>query len=275
MPSAESRRGRRIVGALERGVELIEALRGVCRRHGVRAGELRATGALESAEVAAYDQIGRRWREARTLAGGLELVQMAGTIAEDGGQLSIVARAAMMRERDSGVEMVGGVVTRATVFAVEFVIDAFDDVVVRSGVDAMTGLRVWKQIEAEAETSADPGRRPREARPESKEPAPAPAPVPVPAPAPAPVPVPAPAPAPVPVAASRPAPGVDHVSVHPGDVLVHPRFGRVTILRVEGEQEFAHIQLRNNRVVRLSLEVMTLRALGAEGGQRVFEASLD
>jgi hypothetical protein len=70
-------------------------------------------------------------------------------------------------------------------------------------------------------------------------------------------------------------PHTDVSEVHPGDVLVHPKFGRCTVTRIEGDQEFVHVQLRNSRIVRLSLDIMTLQPQGTDDGQRIFAASFD
>ena len=60
----------------------------------------------------------------------------------------------------------------------------------------------------------------------------------------------------------------------PGDVIDHPKFGRCVVERVEGEQEFAHVRLRNARLVRLSLEVLRLRRVSSEDGHSVYQASV-
>jgi predicted DNA-binding protein with PD1-like motif len=209
------------------------------------------TGSLESAEVASYDQAARAWRPARTLTGGFELLSMTGTISEQSGELAVVARAALMRDRDTGVEVVGGHVRRATVFAVELVIDAFDDLVLRRAPDDATGLTTWREV-LSADGGIGHGAPPEPAMVEP--------------------------PAPVVVQSAAPAPvrePIVDIVINPGDLLVHPKFGRVTVMRIEGDHEYVHVQLRNQRVVRLSLDVLSLRALGTEGGQRIFNASVE
>ncbi len=251
MLSAESRRGRRIVGSLGRGEDLFDSLREVCRRFEVRSGELRITGALESADLTSYDQAARRWKPTRSLNGGFELLQLNGTISEESGALVFSARAALMRDRDTGIEVVGGHLARATVFAIEFVIDSFDDLLLRRQPDPDTGLSRWCEVltapQAEVVRAPQPASSPAPQREPDPEPEPEPEPAPVLTP---------------------------DVVVHAGDVLTHPKFGRTTIMRIEGEQEFAHVRLRNGRVVRLSLDVMTLHPRGTEDGQRVFEARM-
>lgn len=63
------------------------------------------------------------------------------------------------------------------------------------------------------------------------------------------------------------------VELRIGDVIEHPKFGRCSVERLEGDGEFAHVRLRNARLVRLSLEVLKL-TLTVGGPPRVFRASV-
>lgn len=299
MLSTESRRGRRIVARLDRGSDLFESIRALCHKHRVRSGELRGIGALEQAELAAFDQAQRRYKPARTLAGGgLELLHLAGNLSEEDGALSIQCQATLMRDRDAGVEVVGGHLRRAVVYSVELVIESFDDVVLRRQADAATGLSRWQEALAEQETAvaapvaAAPAVLPPPAPIASTPVAPPPpvaspilAPVP-PAPIAPPAPVPAPTATPTPTWAAvaavsearGPAGPADHedeeIHLNAGDVILHPRFQRCVVHRVEGNGEFVQVALRNGRVVRLSLEVLRLTPKGIENGQRIFAATV-
>jgi predicted DNA-binding protein with PD1-like motif len=320
MVSAESVRGRRIVGSLDRGADLFGELRSVCRRYGIRCGELRATGSLERAELTSFDQTRRRWKPGRALEGGLELLALSGNISEHEGSAALQARVTLMRELDSGVEVLGGYLIAAQVFSLEFVIECFDDVLLRRAADAATGLVPWREAitaqaaAAVAATTGGSGGDARDIAPAAR------AVVTPPTPATA-----APsarrpsAPPPMttadtthagaalaPPASSTAGPAVaagtaswsavvaasaarsavaaedaddephePTIQVACGDVIVHPRFGRCVVVRVEGEQEYIHVRLRNDRVVRLSLDVLSLRAHGNENGQRIFRAEID
>src|SRR6187401_3338949 len=147
MLSTESRRGRRIVARLDRGTDLFDSIRALCQKHRIRCGELRGIGSLEQAELAAFDQAQRRWKTARTLAGGgLELFHLAGNVSEQEGAISIQCQATLMRDRDAGVEVLGGHLRRAVVYSVELVIETFDDLVLRRQTDAATGLARWQEV---------------------------------------------------------------------------------------------------------------------------------
>jgi predicted DNA-binding protein with PD1-like motif len=278
MVSSESRRGRRVVARLGRGADLYGEIRALCQKHEVRSGELRGAGTLEQAELDAFDQAARAWRPARLVKGGLELLHLQGTISEERGKAAIDARVTLMRDRDAGVEVLGGHVHRAVVHSVELVIDCFDDLLLRRGDDAGTGLSCWSEAIPVADpvpmlVPEQPAEPPAPARPTA--PAPTWAEVAA-ASAPAGSASPPAGLAPRAAATIRAPAGDDEpeVTVNAGDVLIHPRFGRCLVHRVEGNGEYVQVQLRNGRVVRLSLEVLRLHAQGVENGQRIFTATV-
>src|SRR5262249_12650532 len=154
-----------------------------------------------------------------------------------------------MRERDNGVEILGGHLVSARVYSAEYVVETFDDLILRRTQDAPSGLLLWTDA------------------------------IPLPD-APAPVSVPAPAPVPdgpvswaeVARVAPEPADEPEHEdSLSEGDILLHPTFGRCEVERIEGSSEFAHVRLRNGRLVRLSLDVVKVSPSGREGPKRVFK----
>jgi len=271
----ESRSGRRIVGRLDRGASLLDALLDVCRQRGVRTGEVRAVGSLEIVEVAEYDQARKAWKPGRSFTGGVEILSLTGNVSERNGQLVLHAHAALMRERDNGVEVLGGHVVGARVFALEFVIDAFDDVLLRRGHDPATGLPLWTEaIDQGAERRSAPGSAEPSGAPRADAPAAATATTPAPTPA------------------SEPTTWADVArvseaetelepepesadSLEAGDIIMHPTFGRCEVQRIEGGGEFAQVRLRNGRLVRLALDVLQVVRAGTEGGHRVFRARVN
>jgi predicted DNA-binding protein with PD1-like motif len=274
MLSTESRRGRRIVARLDRGTDLFDGIRSLCQKYRVRCGELRGIGSLEQAELAAFDQTLRRWKPARTVAGGgLELLHLAGNVSEEDGAISIQCQATLMRDRDTGVEMLGGHLRRAVVYSVELVVESFDDLVLRRQADAATGLSRWQEA-LNDEPAASPAITTPVAAPTgiaSTILSPT-------APPPKPTPTSTPAPTWSAVAAvseaRREEPNDEEVILNAGDVILHPRFQRCVVHRIEGHGEFVQVMLKNGRVVRLSMEVMRLTPQGIENGQRIFAATI-
>ncbi len=258
---AESRRGRRLVGRLDKGADVMESLAEICRSHDVRAAEVRAIGKLNQVVMSEYEQNARQFRASRRFDSSFEMISFNGNISERDGKLFVHAHVALSRELDNGIEMIGGHLVSARAFSFEFVIEAFDDLILRrQNSEAQTGLPLWKEAIA------------------MDAPAPAAAHVPFDAPArttwddvvSAST---APPPEPPPVV-EEPLPDGDgeEVRVAPGDLIDHPKFGRCVVERVEGDYEFVSARLRNQRLIRLSLDVLRLLPAGEEAGKRLFRA---
>jgi predicted DNA-binding protein with PD1-like motif len=264
---AESTRTRRLVGRLDRGADLVTQLAEACRIHRVRAGELRATGALEEAIVGEFDQQARSLRPPRRFAAAFEIVSLSGTIGERDGQPALQAWVSLSREGDNGIELIGGRLVAGRVFACEFVIDVFDDVASPRLLDAATGLSLWRPSALSVEPSEPAAAESATPQPSFEAPArttwsdvvaaserraepvrPIETPVSVP---------------------DEPPPAVE-VQVKAGDLLDHPKFGRLQVERVEGDFEFVSARLRNQRLIRLSLDVLTLVPAGQADGRNLF-----
>jgi predicted DNA-binding protein with PD1-like motif len=269
---AESRKGRRFIGRLDRGVDLFDALKALCREHHIRTAEVRALGSFEAVEVAEYDQERRVWKPGRKF-GAVEVASLIGNVSERDGNLALHIHVTVMRDRDNGVEILGGHLNAARVYTMELVVETFDDVILRRGLDATTGRTAWCEaitvpgpVATGARAPADPVMElvplaaPFEA---SSKKAPAPS---------------STGPSWADVAAASP-PAEDTIepddSLAPGDVIIHPTFGRCLVQRIEGSGEFAHVRLRNDRLVRLSLDVLKLAVEGQEDNHRIFRARID
>jgi hypothetical protein len=147
------------------------------------------------------------------------------------------------------------------VFAVEFVMDVFDDLILRRTVDAQTGLSLYREaIVIGQEPAAEPEVKPH-----------------VPFDAPAKTAwsdVMAASTSPPPPVEEEPPPELpqEEVRVVAGDLIEHPKFGRCVVERIEGDYEFVSARLRNQRLIRLSLDVLTLVPAGEDQGKRLFRA---
>jgi predicted DNA-binding protein with PD1-like motif len=233
----ESRSLRRVIGSLRRGEDLVPGLLAACAAHKVRAGVIQAQGALERVELATLDLGTGRFRAGRALE-GVELVSMRGHLAVADDELDLSAKVLVARDR----ETIAGHLVAARVFAVEYVIEAWDDLVLTRphGV----GFRAWGDSPAAPAAPSPPAKVSW-----------------------------------ADVAAASPAADPDNDdqddSLSPGDILQHPTFGRAEVMRIEGAYEFAHVRLKNGRLVRLSLDVLKVQAAGNEGGRRVWKARVD
>jgi hypothetical protein len=265
---AESTRTRRLVGRLDRGADLLAQLADVCKSHRVHAGELRAVGELEEAIIGEWDQKSRVLKPPRRFEAPFEIVTLTGTVAQRDGAPSVHAWVTLSRQRDNGVELIGGRLVAGRVFACEFVIDSFEDLPLQRALEPATGLMLWETHSAAAMAPApeakkqvmfDPPARTTwsevaaaSARRESEPPAVI-------------------AIADDPTGVSQ-APPIVEVHIQAGDYIDHPQFGRVLVERVDGNQEFVSARLRNQRLIRLSLEVLTLIPAGQENGRNLFRA---
>lgn len=199
------------------------------------AGELRATGAVEDVTVGQ-----------RRLPDAWDILSLAGTITRADDTPSLQAWVSLCRERMAGAELAGGRLVAARVVRCDFVIDAFDDLPVEKP-------KPSPAFEAPARTSWSDVVAASAASDRKHEPAPV-----------------RPAPA---AADDDDAPGSgDPVTVRPGDFIDHPKFGRCAVERVDGDQEFVTARLRNQRLIRLSLEVLTLVPAGQADGKNLFRA---
>ena len=282
---AESHRVRHLIGRLDRGADLIPALVDLCSARGVRCAEVRAMGTVEEVDLREFDQRTRAYRPARRFTTPFNLIHFSGNLAEKDGHGHLEAQVAISRERDNGIELIGGSLLRARVYAVDFVITAFDDVMLRRSTDQGTGLPLFSQVFEEDRA------RPAVAREAAINEVPTVAvqegsegekPIAFEAPARGRIAGPAvevlpPEPTWAEVAAVSSVTAAAELPVEEplraGDVVEHSKFGRCEVERVEGDAEFAQVRLRNGRLVRLSLDVLTIERDGMEGSRRRFRAA--
>lgn len=258
----ESLRGRRLVGRLERGADLASSLLDLAAQRSVRSAEVRATGLLEELELRWFDQRARAWRP-RRLFEPVQLVQLSGTIGERDGRPILDAQVVVSTapgERDGAVQLHAGQLVRARVYSVELVLDSFDDLLLRRGPERALGLDVLRQVApAEGAPPLAPA-APLDPEPDTAEANPSPT------------------WAQVAAASPEPPEPVEDLTEDPvaaGDVIEHPRFGRCVVERIEGDSDFAQVRMRNARLIRLSLDVLTLVRDGVdEGGARRFRAEV-
>ena len=174
----------------------------------------------------------------RRLAGTSEIVSFAATVA--GG---LQATATLLHAGS----LVGGRLVAARVVACDVVVDAWDDLPVAEPKPAPSfeapARTTWSDVVAASAASdrkhqpAPPPVRPALNVPDDEPPGSAEAP-----------------------------------SVRPGDFIDHPKFGRCAVERVDGDMEFVTARLRNQRLIRLSLDVLTLVPAGQADGKNLFRA---
>jgi predicted DNA-binding protein with PD1-like motif len=140
----ESRHGRRFVVRIDRGEDVVASLKKLARSERVRAAWVRGTGLCEWAEVTDWDPSREALRAPRHLAGPLALLACEGNVSIRLGEPYVELRAAMSREGDTGLVVLGGQLVLAASLNVEVVIDVFEDVRLDRDEERETGLSVWK-----------------------------------------------------------------------------------------------------------------------------------
>lgn len=264
----ESQQSRRILGQLNRGEDLPQGLLSVCQVRGVRCALVAAYGVVDELQLACYDAEGRGMAKPKKLRGAVQLLQAKGILAELDGHLHLELSLVASRQRDNGIEVLGGICSAARVVACEFVIEALDDLIVRRAMDRTTGLPSWQEAFSAAGGAASEaaGRGPGSEPAAEREPSSpgklswADA-------------VMASVRAPEPKEEEEEDAGEPYRPVRVGDFLDHQKFGRCEVQRVDSDQEYVTVRLRNSRLVRLNLEVLRLRYTGDEEGRQVFVAA--
>jgi len=173
----------------------------------------------------------------RQLAGPAEIVSFA-AVVQGGLRASVTLLHAGA--------LVGGRLGAARVVACDFVVEAWDDLPVEKPKAAPTfevpARTTWSDVVA-ASAASDRKHEPH-VRPAVD----------------------------VPADEEAPPTSGEPVTVRPGDLIDHPKFGRCAVERVDGDMEFVTARLRNQRLIRLSLEVLTLIPAGQADGKNLFRA---
>jgi predicted DNA-binding protein with PD1-like motif len=253
---------RRILGRLDRGDDLMRGTLAVCQAQQVRCARVQASGVLEEVALAQYDAAGRQMAPARHFRGALTLLWASGVIGELSGQLDLQLNVIVSRQRDNGIELLGGTCTAARVLTCELEIQVMEDVLVRRGIERGLGLPVISEtFSAGLETAPSGADAPAPAAPTDAPGTPDEPPAAAPDPAPV---------LPPPEEPGEPEDLEPYRPIKSGDMIEHRQFGLCEVQRVSGDEEFVTVRLRNNRLVRLSLDVLDLRYKGDQDGHQVF-----
>jgi predicted DNA-binding protein with PD1-like motif len=142
----ETKLTRVLVGRLERGEELHEALLEMARIERVDAAFVRGQGALDLAELDAYDPEARGYFAPVRLEGALELASLSGFVSLRRGAPDVRLHAVVAWPRaDPGPPAAtAGLLVRGRVVAVELALDVYDDGDLDRLDDPATGLALWR-----------------------------------------------------------------------------------------------------------------------------------
>lgn len=143
MLATEARQFRRILGRMERGEEVAEALLSLAHERNIRSAWVNALGAFEWVELVEYDQVQRVYKPPQLFNSPCEILSLTGNISLKEGVPFVHLHAAVSRETDNGIQVLGGHLLRGLVFACEFMVVCCDDLALQRRHDAATGLDLW------------------------------------------------------------------------------------------------------------------------------------
>ncbi len=302
MSHVESRQSRKLIGRIEKADQLPEAFLTLCAEVGADLAVFRAHGTISAVELAVFDVAAGDYVTSFKAEGRFELVNLQGNVSKMGPTPVANAHATIAYVENGQSRVVAGQLRSATSFAVEFVLDTFDDVIVERGMDSETGLPLWTTMMGD-ETEASPPTTPKA----TKAPAAPKKPPATPKPKAEAPPRKATRPAvPMPPeletdskleVADKPKPAsksewaaaaakaknivesveedIDEepVDLKPGDILLHPRLGDCRVVKVEDEAA-VYIRLpKTRRVSKLALHLVRLELVDERKGANVYKVT--
>ena len=134
------------MGTITDGVNVHEALAEVVVQHNIQTATFEMLGGLHEVELTAYDFVHQVRLEPIVLQRPLEIIAGHGTISLLEGQPHFHMHLAVsFRDEVApyGIAVVGGHAARATAFAIEFTLTAYDGDPVHRAVHPSTGLKLW------------------------------------------------------------------------------------------------------------------------------------
>ncbi len=147
MISGEARHTRCVMGRLEKGEEVVDALLGIARFEKVDAGFVRAQGSVEAIDLLRYDPAARRYVPL-AFAGGIdgawELVSLQGSVSLLRGAPDVKVWAVIAGAPARVPQVLAGLLGSARAIYVEFAIDVCDDGDLERRDDPITGLPLWR-----------------------------------------------------------------------------------------------------------------------------------
>ncbi|MCA9602330.1 MAG: DNA-binding protein, partial [Myxococcales bacterium] len=126
----ESQKIRRIVGRLERGEALQASLKRLAQEKGITASWLSALGAFEWVELMEYDQHAQKYKAPKRIE-ECEILHLTGNLSFRKGENFAHVHASVSKEVGDRIEVYGGHLVDAQVFACELMIECLDNVVLK------------------------------------------------------------------------------------------------------------------------------------------------
>jgi len=234
----ESKKGRRVVGRLEAGTDIVEGLLDICQKHAIHTGQLHAIGYLKSAIVSHHPPEPSEDAE-RITVGACHAINFSGNISMQA-ETPVLHIQALLLETDSQ-ELRAGRLRGGEVINIEFAIQSVDDFSLLRSED-MGELGQWVQIQPHMEDSDGQDTQRTEFFPGRM--------------------------------TTRSRYDIPDYELEPNDFLQHPRLGACTIIEVQ-DVDRVTIRLDNGRIVELHLGMFDLkRTDNGKEAQKSFDVRL-
>jgi uncharacterized protein len=141
----DSRKVRYVVGRLEAGERVHDALRTIAEEHGIATAWVTGLGAFRWLELAEYDQDAQVYRPSKRIDTPCEILTLTGNLSFKDGAPFAHVHATVSREVGDGIEVLGGHLVDGEVFACELRLEVFDDLLLDRARDDETGLALWTE----------------------------------------------------------------------------------------------------------------------------------
>jgi uncharacterized protein len=132
--------GQMFIGRLAHGADLLDELTQTCSDRNIRCGRIEAIGAVQSARIAYYDQQKQEYGFL-ILEEALEITALIGNVSLKDGAPMVHAHITLADEH--GKAYGGHLAHGTTVFACEFMLQAFESPILEREFDSETGLPLW------------------------------------------------------------------------------------------------------------------------------------
>jgi predicted DNA-binding protein with PD1-like motif len=265
----EARSTRRVVGHLENGESVVEALNDFCRENDIRAAEIRAIGSLAEVQLASFDAEQGEFQKVFDGVGHFELLQLHGNVSTVGEETVVRLDAVIGVEGPFGQQTRAGQLREAIAETCEVFIDIYEDLEIERGPDPETGQMPIQQISridstGSAEGSNNPetsiqgkGLSWEDAADQSSEETSSSE------------------------TTRRESTGSESDRseeeaerfIESGDILQHPKLGRCHVMKVE-EGQYLHIRLPKGKIRKLSLSIVDIQFIEDQNGTQIFEADI-
>ncbi len=238
---------RKMVGSLDRELDVIDSLKDLCKHHDIHCGNIRAVGYVKAPELRRYSRSQSAYLAAETFQGVYQLTGCEGFISVGENEEidlmihTVAAASGVGRNKIVVGQLVGG-----EVIQFEFLIEVFESLSLRRMHDTATGLELWLQA-MPAGNAAEEYLSPAVAPSMDEDPN-------------------------APHTESHEI-ELDDVSLERGDWLDHPRLGQCQVLARDNDERVP-VKLPSGRVAELHLGLFKMFRIGRKQGGTVYRVEV-